>query len=89
MTHDKRPADDDRDTSDQGSHLPAQKAMKQFSKQSATIDEGDPAPQARREQEERHQRRLTEGDKPVGESDNDGSSPYEEPHHRVKNQRDR
>lgn len=34
------------------------------------------------------QRRVSEGDKAVGESDNDGSSPYEEPHHRVKQQRD-
>ena len=34
------------------------------------------------------QRRVSEGDKPVGESDNDGSSPYEEPNHRVKQQRD-
>lgn len=34
-------------------------------------------------------RRMSEGDKPVGASDNDGSSPYEEPHHRAKNQRDR
>ncbi len=77
------------DTSDQGSHLPAQKGMKQFAKQSSSMDEGDASPGARQEQAQRQQRRLTEGDKPVGESDHDGSSPYEEPHHRVKNERDR
>lgn len=77
------------DTSDQGNHLPAQKGMKQFAKHADRIAAGDAAPKARREQAQRQERRLTEGQKPVGKSDNDGSSPYEEPHHPVKEQRDR
>lgn len=67
---------------------PRKKAMKQLSKHSASIDKGDVAPDARREQEARNRRSLTEGGKPVGESDNDGSSPDEEPHHLARQQRD-
>ncbi|WP_225781545.1 hypothetical protein [Xenophilus sp. Marseille-Q4582] len=86
------PAPDDAagfDASDKGSHLPAQKAMKQFAKNSDRTGAPAPDPAARREQAERQQQRLTEGDKPVGASANDGSSPYEEPNHPAKNQRDR
>ena len=76
------------DSSDQGGHLPAQKAMKQEHKQAdRTARPIDRA--AQEDQARRNEARLTEGDKPVGKSASDGSSPYEEPHHLAKNQRDR
>ena len=71
------------DTSDAGNSTPAQKAMKQTSKSEAQAENEDQDPA----QTPRQAENVSKGDKPVGQSDNNGSSPYEEPNHLVKKQR--
>lgn len=70
-------------TSDAGNSTPAQRAMKQSSK---IEDQTDDTDQGSVKQPEPAQG-VSKGDKPVGESDNNGSSPYEKPNHLVKRQR--
>lgn len=67
---------------------PAQKAMKQTSKTENEVS-GDAGPSALPDErpDPAHGKGVSEGDKPVGESGNNGSSPYEEPHHLARRQR--
>ncbi len=71
------------DTSDAGNSTPAQKAMKQTSKISESVENKDDDPVG----EPPEAKTVSKGDKPVGQSDNDGSSPYEQPNHLAKRQR--
>lgn len=67
---------------------PAEKVMKQFSKTEAEIDHDGQAPAGPNEGPgAAHQTAVSPGDAPVGRSDSDGSSPYEEPNHLAKKQR--
>lgn len=73
---------------------PAEKAMKQTSKTAAEL--GDASAQENEDDDPvgpndgptvDHGDGVSEGDRPVGQDDNDGSSPDEEPHHLAKKQR--
>jgi hypothetical protein len=67
---------------------PAQKAMKQTSKTSHEVSADAGPPSVPDERPDATQGKgVSEGDKPVGESGNNGSSPYEEPHHLARRQR--
>ena len=60
---------------------PAQKVMKQTSKTAAELQTDDDAPVGPNDGPTiDHGRAVSKGDAPVGESENDGSSPYEQPH---------
>ncbi len=69
------------------SQTPAQKAMKQFSKTPAERGEPAPAPGAAHAATSRPP--PTAGDAPVGESDNQGSSPYGDRSRKEAPQRER
>ncbi|RYF35022.1 MAG: hypothetical protein EOO26_02290 [Comamonadaceae bacterium] len=71
------------DTSDAGNSTPAQKAMKQTSKSESQPENESKDPVAAPHGAED----VSEGDKPIGASDNHGRSPYEEPNHLVRKQR--
>lgn len=81
------------DSSDTPS-TPAEKVMKQTSKTAA--EQGND-PQRENEANDPvgpndgptvdHGQGVSEGDRPVGQGDSDGSSPYEEPNHLAKKQR--
>ena len=67
---------------------PAEKAMKQFSKTDAEVGGDGDAPVGPNDGPGvTHESPVSPGDAPVGRSDNDGSSPYEEPNHLAKKQR--
>lgn len=55
----------------------------------ALPEDEDADPVGANKQRTSEKRAVREGDTPVGESSNDGSSPEEEPHHIAKQQRDR
>ena len=67
---------------------PAEKAMKQFSKTEAERGGDGEAPVGPNDVPGvARAPAVSPGDAPVGRSDNDGSSPYEEPNHLAKKQR--
>lgn len=72
-----------------GNSTPAQKAMKQTAKMPPLPENEDADPVGPGEDRPADKRHVRDADKPVGESTSDGSSPYEEPHHIAKKQRDR
>jgi len=60
---------------------PAEKVMKQTSKTDAELRTDDDAPVGPNDGPTiDHGRSVSKGDAPVGQSESDGSSPYEEPH---------
>jgi hypothetical protein len=67
---------------------PAEKAMKQSSKTEAERGGDEEAPVGPNDGPGvAPDTAVSPGDAPVGRSDNDGSSPYEEPNHLAKKQR--